>query len=175
MELIIELGTEANVDELEQLYDDLNDYLEMGVNYPGWKKGVYPIREDAEAGIKQGNLFVAKYNGKIVGSIILNHIPEEAYHEAKWGIESDYLDVFVIHTLVVQKDYIKCGIGRKLMEFAERYGRTKQMKAIRLDVYEGNAPAMKLYESCGYQYIDTVDLGLGEFGLKWFRLYEKLI
>ncbi|XAM46318.1 hypothetical protein TPDSL_28260 [Terrisporobacter petrolearius] len=49
------------------------------------------------------------------------------------------------------------------------------IKELRLDVYEKNLPAIKLYEKFGFKYIDTVDLGLENYGLKWFRLYEKLL
>lgn len=61
------------------------------------------------------------------------------------------------------------------MNFAESFGLQNNIKAIRLDVYEKNTPAIKLYEHCGYQYISTVDLGLGCYGLEWFKLYEKLL
>lgn len=43
---IIENGESDDIDELENLYDDLNDYLRRGENYPGWAKGVYPIRKN---------------------------------------------------------------------------------------------------------------------------------
>lgn len=26
-----------------------------------------------------------------------------------------------------------------------------------------------------FEYIDTVDLGFGNYGLDWFKLYEKLV
>ena len=94
MDITIELGQSNDIDELEQLYNDLNDYLAEGVNYPGWVKGIYPVREDAIDGIEHGNLYVAKHNGNIDGSIILNHAPESAYHKAKWAFETDYSDVF---------------------------------------------------------------------------------
>lgn len=81
MNITFKLGRVHDIDEIEQLYNDLNDYLAKGVNYPGWIK----------------------------------------------------------------------------------------------DVYEGNIPAINLYEKCGFKYIDTVDLGLGNYGLNWFRLYEKLL
>ena len=70
---------------------------------------------------------------------------------------------------------MKCGVGKSLMEFADEYSIKAQVKSIRLDVYEGNIPAIKLYEKCNFKYIDTVDLGLGNYGLDWFKLYEKLI
>lgn len=175
MDITFELGKPNDVDELEQLYNDLNDYLEKGVNYPGWIKGIYPVRQNAVDGIKNGNLFTAKHNGKIVGSLILSHVPEPAYVSAKWEFESDYSDVFVIYTFVVHPEFLKCGVGKALIDFAIEHGIKSQARSIRLDVYEGNMPAIKLYEKCGFKYVDTVDLGLGNYGLDWFKLYEKLI
>jgi len=175
MNIIIELGNEKDIDELEKLYDDLNDYLAAGINYPGWLKGIYPIREDAIKGLDGGYLYVARYNGKIVGSIILSHEPESAYNQANWEIEADYSDIVVIHTFAVHPKFMKNGIGQKLMEFATSHSKEIKAKAIRLDVYEKNVPAIKLYEKHGYRYIDTVDLGYGEYGLDWFKLYEKVL
>ena len=39
MKFIIEPGTSADIDELEKLYNELNDYLAATINYPGWIKG----------------------------------------------------------------------------------------------------------------------------------------
>ena len=175
MDINFELGKEKDIDELEQLYNDLNDHLSEGVNYPGWLKGIYPVRKNAIDGVKQGNLYVAKHNGKIIGSVILSHEPEPAYYKAKWGFESDYSDVFVVYTFVVHPKFLKCGVGKALMDFSIKYSIKSQAKSIRLDVYEENIPAIRLYEKCGFKYVDTVDLGLGNYGLKSFKLYEKLL
>lgn len=175
MEIQIRKGNTQDIKELEELYNVLNETLEKGVNYPGWKKDVYPTREDAEKGIKKGTLHVATLKDNIVGTIILNHEPEEAYQGVKWNFESDYSDVFVVHTFLVHPEYKQCGIGKQLMEFAEQYGKESNMRSIRLDVYEGNLPAIQLYKKCGYQYMGNADLGLEAFGLKWFQLYEKML
>lgn len=175
MKIKIRLGTERDIDILEELYDNLNDYLEATTNYPGWRKGIYPAREDAEKGIEDCCLFVATENEKIIGSIILRHEPEPAYLTATWQRELDYKNIFVIHTFVVSPEKLNNGIGKTLLEFAERYAKENNVKALRLDVYENNIPAIKLYEKCGYKYIDTVSLGLEEYGLNWFKLYEKLL
>lgn len=175
MNLVIESGISADIDELERLYDDLNDYLSATTNYPGWIKGVYPIRENAVTGIQNSNLFVARYNGKIVGSVILDHQPEEAYHGVKWKLNTDYSSVFVIRTFVVHPSFLKNGVGCSLMDFSFELAQKSDIKSIRLDVYEKNIPAILLYEKCGFEYIDTVDLGLGNYGLDWFKLYEKVI
>lgn len=42
---LIEKGKVSDIDELERLYNDLNDYLSANTNYSGWIKGIYPIRE----------------------------------------------------------------------------------------------------------------------------------
>lgn len=175
MDIAIEKGTEFDIDAIAQLYDDLNDFLAGSINYPGWKKGVYPTREDAIHGFANGSLYVAKVAGKIVGSIILSHEPEPAYHKATWKIDVDYADIFVVHTFAVHPDYLKNGIGTVLMNFAVQHGIQEHIKSIRLDVYEKNEPAIRLYEKCGFEYIGTVDLGLGDYGLDHFKLYEKLL
>lgn len=175
MEITIDKGTLQDIDEIERLYDSLNDSLAKGINYPGWKKGIYPIRENAVHGIKDNCLYVARYDGNIVGSIILNHEPENGYHEATWGIEEDYDNIFVIHTLVVHPDYLHLGVGKELINFSFELGREVHITSIRLDVYYKNIPAIGLYERSGFQYISTVDLGLGHYGLDWFCLYEKLL
>ncbi len=173
--MIIEKGTAADINELEQLYNNLNDFLASDINHPGWIKGVYPVRENAEEGVREGNLYVARHEGRIIGSIILNHHPEEAYKNASWGIDSDYSKIFVIHTLVVHPDFLKTGIGKKLISFACELGKQLHVIAIRLDVFVNNMPAIKLYESFGFKYVDTVDLGYGNYGLHQFYLYEKIL
>ena len=67
------------------------------------------------------------------------------------------------------------GVGRQLVHFVVDYGRKNGMKAVRLDVYEKNEPAIRLYQKCGFQYIDTVDLGYGKYGLDRFALFQKLL
>ncbi len=171
----IRLGTEKDIHSLTQLYDNMNDYLAATTNYPGWKKGVYPVRENAVKGINEGCLFVATENEEIIGSMILRHEPEPAYLAAPWQAVLDYKDVLVIYTFVVNPQKLNHGIGKRMLEFAAQYAKDTEIKALRLDVYERNIPAIRLYEKCGYQYIDTVSLGLEDYGLDWFRLYEKLL
>lgn len=171
----IRKGTGKDIDELAALYDELNDYLESHTNYPGWLKGIYPIREDAELGVKEDNLFVAIENGRIVGTIILNHKPEEAYNSVNWQNDFSYDDILVVHTFAVHPLFLHKGIGQKILEFAIEYAIDTKQKAIRLDVYENNLPAIHLYEKVGFQYIDTVDLGYGKYGVDWYKLYQKIL
>lgn len=175
MEFVIEPGTSSDINELENLYDELNDYLAATTNYPGWIKGIYPIREDAVVGVNENSLFVARCDGRIAGSVILNHQPEEAYVNIKWKIDIDYSHILVVRTFVVHPSFLQMGVGRALMDYSLELAQRLGMSSVRLDVYEKNLPAISLYEKCGFEFIDTVDLGLGKYGLDWFKLYEKVI
>ena len=175
MNFIIEPGSLADIDELERLYDELNDHLSATINYPGWIKGIYPVRENAAAGVDDNSLFVARCDGRIAGSVILDHQPEKAYENIVWKIDADYSYIFVVRTFVVHPSFLQLGVGHALMDFSLELALKSEMKSIRLDVYEKNLPAISLYEKCGFEYIDTVDLGLGHYGLDWFKLYEKVI
>ena len=44
----IRKAAEADLDQIEKLYEDICDHLETHTNYPKWKKGNYPARCDAE-------------------------------------------------------------------------------------------------------------------------------
>jgi len=59
------------------------------------------------------------------------------------------------------------------LDFSIEHSIKSQAKSIRLDVYDGNIPAIRIYEKCAFKYIDTVDLGLGNYGLNRFRLYSE--
>jgi GNAT superfamily N-acetyltransferase len=172
---LIEKASIKDINELEELYNDLNDYLDNTINYPGWKKGLYPVRETAEKSIRENNLFILKIDGKIAGSIILNHLQEDAYRGVNWRINVEDEKVIVVHTFVVNPIYMKNGVGQKLLDFSKEFCLKNGFKTIRLDVSIKNTPAIALYEKCDFKYVDTVDLGLNIPDLVWFRLYEIIL
>lgn len=168
-------GKNADLSKVISLYNELNTTLEKGVNYPSWKKHIYPNEETAIEGITTNTLYVIKDNDRVIGSIILNHYQYEAYKKLQWTVNAENNEVIVVHTLAVHPDYFGCGIAMMLMKFAEDLTYKKRMKAIRLDVSVNNYPAIKLYEKCGFILVGEVDLGLNIPGLELFKCYEKAI
>ena len=59
-DLRIRKAVEADLDGVGKLYEDVCDYLDAHGNYPGWKKGIYPVRRDAERGMMANALYVAR-------------------------------------------------------------------------------------------------------------------
>ncbi len=171
----IRKAAESDLDSIEKLYEDICGYLETHKNYPGWEKGSYPSRRDAEKGLMADGLYIACIGSKTAGAMILKHEPEEGYKNGRWLTEDDYQHIYVIYTLAVHPDFLKCGVATELLMFAERAARREQCISIRLDVVKDNIPAERLYQKCGYQLVGTVSLGYEAYGIPWFHLYEKIL
>ena len=175
IDIVVRAAKQEDLDKVESLYNALNDYLAVHENYPRWKKGIYPLREHAEEGIRTKSLYVATYEGKIIGTVIYLSEQGQAYQDVDWQIDFD-VPMIVIHILAVHPDYLGCGVGKALLDYAMYFGKKQGKKAIRLDTYEENLPAVRLYEKCGFQERGKVDLGLEPvYGLKWYRVFEKVI
>ena len=111
-------GTQADIDAIEELYNDINDYLSGRINYAGWQKGLYPLRIHAEAGVVEKTLYVAEAGARIVGSVIVNHTPEQNYDTADWLVKAGDNEAYNVHTLAVRPEALRCGVGRLLVEYA---------------------------------------------------------
>lgn len=164
-----------HIQEVSNLYDVLNDYLAATINYPGWTKHVYPSIDTAREAIENETLYINLWNDKITGTIILNHEPEQGYQQANWNCDFPYEKIIVIHTLAIHPEYLNKGIASKLIDYAIEESKKNDMKALRLDVTDKNLPAIHLYEKHGFQYIDTIDLGYGEYGIDFFKLYQMIL
>lgn len=123
----IRKATEADLERIEKLYEDICGYLETHENYPGWKKDIYPSRYDAEKGLMADGLYVACIRGETAGSMILKHEPEEGYKNGSWLTEDNYQQIYVVYTLAVHPDFLKCGVGTELLMFAERMARKEKI------------------------------------------------
>ena len=175
MEIRVRRAVREDLDAIEELYGRVGDAEADRPDGPRWKRGVYPLRQDAEEGLAAGALRVAELNGRIIGTVILLQEQDSAYGQADWQIPLEE-PVSVVHTLAVDPEYSRQGIGRALLDYAAETGRQQGLKAIRLDVYEENRRAIQFYEACGYRCCGRMDLGLEElYGLKWYLAYEKLL
>ena len=101
MSFIIRKGTAGDLDMIERLYGEVCDHMAATVNYCGWKRDVYPARQDAEAGIREGTLFLVEEDGEAAGSFILSPRQEAAYAGVKWQADLEERDVRTIYTFTV--------------------------------------------------------------------------
>ena len=120
MSFIIRKGTAGDLDMIERLYGEVCDHMAATVNYCGWKRDVYPARQDAEAGIGEGALFLAEADGEAAGSFILRPKQEDAYTGGTWQAALEERDVLTVYTFAVHPERRGQGVGRAMLEFAVR-------------------------------------------------------
>ena len=140
------------------------------VNPSGWRSGIYPGREEAEDAVSAGTLWLLEDGGLPAGAVILNHDQAGFWAGGSWQVPAEEEQVLAVHTLSVDPGCSRRGGGRFLLDFARKLGRETGCKALRLDVFTENSPAIALYETYGFRRAGTLESGLP--GLKWFRLYE---
>ena len=88
---------------------------------------------------RQGAVFVAEADGRIVGRLSIARDPHPASaHVADLG-------------LMVARDQRRQGLGRALMETAESWARANGVLKVELHVFPHNRPAIALYEKLGYR------------------------
>ena len=86
MEIRVRRAEAVDLDGIEELYGRAGDAEEGRLDGSRWKRGVYPLRQDAQEGLEAGALYIAELDGRIVGSVILRREQDSAYRKASWQI-----------------------------------------------------------------------------------------
>lgn len=158
MSIIIEKAASRDLDAVEELYGTVCDYLADKPFNPNWRRDIFPARKDAEQYLAADGLYIARDGGESVGALALTPEPGGA---------------LCIHEVAVHPGRQRQGVGTALLDFAAKEAARQGGSSLRLHVWEGNTPAILTYEKNGFVRIGKEDIGLGEFGLDWFYLYEK--
>ena len=152
----IRKATNNDIDAVASLYEKIHNAEEKGERSTGWERGVYPLRETAEAALQRDDLFVMEEDGKVIGSGIINQIQVDVYDGAAWEFEADSSKVMVIHTMLIDPEMKRQGYGTAFLKFYEEYAIENECPYLRLDTNENNLVARSLYKSLGYKEIGTV-------------------
>jgi GNAT superfamily N-acetyltransferase len=91
-------------------------------------------------------IFLAQVGERIAAKAELMLAPASFYDENPASSRVGY-----VKRVIVAPEYRKLGLARQLMQHIIQYGRTElSLTAIDLHVWEGNTPAIRLYESLGF-------------------------
>lgn len=161
-------------EKLIQLYSNMIIELLKFKAAAGWIMEVYPTSAFLKEQIKLGNCYVAIIDDVFVGAMIVNDDYNEGYEKAVWQIDAKAGEFASLHLLGVMPQYHNRGIAIALTNKAIEVARNQDFKALRLDVIDGNQAARKLYEKCGFKYIQDLSLYYDNCGLVNFYLYEYL-
>ncbi len=149
-ELIFRKANRDDLDAIESIYDRTHDAEEAGLTTIGWVRGIYPVRETAEASLERDDMYVAEYYGRVVAAGIINKIQVNVYLDCDWDYAAPDDKVSVLHTMVVDPDMRGNGIGPAFAEFYEELSREQGCEVLRIDTNVRNKKARKMYEKLGY-------------------------
>jgi ribosomal protein S18 acetylase RimI-like enzyme len=131
----------------------------------------YPSKDVFKDDIENNSLYVCKSKSMVIGCIMLCSEKDKVYKDVNW-LTKDYKNLY-LHRLAVDPSFQKNGIGRLLMDFAEKYAKNNEYKSIRLDTFSKNKRNNKFYRSRKYVQLDDVFFPMqSEFP---FHCYEKII
>lgn len=171
---MIRLAQESDLPAIVKIYNEILDEEEgRPVSYTNWQRGKYPTGDTARKALKEGTLWVALEDGDLYGCFNLNGIQLEEYDDIPWSIPARRDEVGVIHTLVVSPRWTGRGKARELVAFCEEEARRQGKTVIRLDTYEGNAPANAMYPRLGYHYAGAAEFFFQGFIHEVLKCYEK--
>lgn len=113
--------------------------------------------------------------GRIIAAMVINHSSNEAYRNVRWPEQLAPEEYLVIHMLGVHPGFNRQGIAKEMVRFAIDTARKDGLRAIRLDVLNGNIPAEQLYLGLGFSYVETVPMYYDDTGWTDYMVYEYLL
>ncbi len=116
-----------------------------------WVWGAYPTRDGLAERIAAGELLIAERAGSVVGACVVDNADDPTYAVASWRIAVPQPQVGVLHLFVVDPEHRGEGIAPVLLDAADAVARERGFATLRLDVFDNNEPAVRLYARHGYE------------------------
>lgn len=96
-------------------------------------------------------------NSEVVASAIINQVQPSAYSSMEWSFPASDDKVGVLHTLVVDPDFGKQGLGKNFVSFFENYCKEQGYDVVRLDTQVKNTGPFNKYLNLGYKLAGVCD------------------
>ena len=172
---MIRLATASDLPAIGAIYNAILDQEDDGPVYTNWQRGKYPTIDTARQAQEAGTLYVGEEDGVLWGVVNLNGLQLPEYDAIPWSIPAARDEVGVIHTLCIRPSCHGRGYARQMVAFCEAEARRQGRKVIRLDTWEGNLPANRLYPSLGYRYAGQAEFFFMGFVRENLNCYEKAL
>ena len=173
---MIRKAVAADLPQAAEIYDAILDREEAaGPVYTNWQRGKYPTIDTAREALEAGTLYVGEEDGRLWGVVNLNAVQLPEYDAIPWSLPAEREEVAVIHTLCIRPACSGHGYAKQMVAFCEAEARRLGRKVSRLDTWEGNLPANRLYPSLGYRYAGQAKFFFMGFVRENLNCYEKAL
>ncbi|MBO4918578.1 MAG: GNAT family N-acetyltransferase [Erysipelotrichaceae bacterium] len=164
----------AETDELERLYgfyNEIIDHQKYDAYGASWTKDVYPSKEDLKKHLEDDLFYVMEEEGRYVGAGCISLHEDENYLKAPWSLKLNENEIAVLHLLAIHPDFRGKGLSKKLLNHIIE-DTSGKVKAIHLDVINGNDMAVKMYEKVGFRSIGLYEVYYEDTGNVMVNLME---
>ncbi|MCI9121987.1 MAG: GNAT family N-acetyltransferase [Oscillibacter sp.] len=170
---MIRKATAADLPQIGGIYDAIFDQEAQGPVYTNWLRGTYPSLDSARQVLEAGTLYVGEEAGTLWGVVNLNGVQLPEYDRIPWTIPAEAEQAGVIHTLCIHPGQSGRGYARQMVAFCEETARAQGKTVIRLDTWEGNLPANRLYTGLGYRFAGATEFFFQGYIHEILNCYEK--
>ncbi len=146
---------ESDIADIAVIYERIHKAESEGRLTTGWIQGVYPVESTARAALERDDLFVCETDG-IAAAAIINKQQVDVYADGEWLYPAEDNEVMVLHTLVVDPERSRQGLGRGFVDFYEAYAKESGCTVLRMDTNARNLGARATYARLGYREADIV-------------------
>lgn len=126
-----------------------------------WDMEYHPSKEALVGALRAGNLFMLDDGLSAIGAFILDAEQGADYDAIPWQVPCAPGEVAVLHLLCVAPGARGRGVGKVLVAAAAAEARRRGARALRLDAFDNNEPAVELYRSCGFVDLGVFDIRVG--------------
>lgn len=164
----IRLATPSDLPQLKEMFVGIvNNMYQQGIKI--WNE-YYPY-EEFIFDIEKKQLYLLVEDNVIMATLVVNE--ESNYDCFSWHDKN--AKALYLNRLGVNINYLRKGIGVKVLDEAKNIAKSRNLQFLRLTVVDFNIPAIKLYKKYGFiqvkgsfkEYIPERDLTLTEYGFEY--------
>lgn len=153
LDVHIRLATVSDISQILELISLVVPAMNALGNFQ-WDSS-YPNKEVFRNDIANKQLWVAETGGIISGIAAITTQQEPEYANVGWDISEAAI---VVHRLAVHTRYQGRGIGRLLLEQAEKEAIKRKITVLRIDTNIKNMATQQLFPKLGYQFAGEIPL-----------------
>ncbi|MFI3243370.1 MAG: GNAT family N-acetyltransferase [Akkermansia sp.] len=154
----------ASMEDLDELYESVlaakQHLVAQGIIQ--WTDD-YPLLSHFIGDIENQQQCVGLIDGEIAFSYVLNKDCLPEYASGKWKDAS--VPYLVLHRLCVHPRWQEMGFGRQVLKHLLEQLQAMGYGAVRLDVYDGNTQANKMYLRKGFEQVGSFEMSIGTINL----------
>ncbi|MEC3874820.1 GNAT family N-acetyltransferase [Chryseobacterium salviniae] len=135
-------ATNTDVQQLAELFDQYRIFYHKASDIPAAEKFLKERIENNDS-----EIFVAEYNGKLVGFVQLYPLFSSTRMKRYW----------LLNDLFVNEQHRGKGYSKELIEEAKKMARFTNSCGILLETGKSNDIGNKLYPACGFEIYDEVN------------------